>query len=151
MKTKTKTAAKTSTRMKRKTKAEVAAELYSFKVRLAVSLGIAIPAFSIGLSHVAGTLAMSIPALAGFIGIVAVAVLYVSLSHIKEAVQDCMKASDKQAWAMAIALDCTIVAMEMVHVYGDELGVWWWATGLMLAGGIFSATLNCYAFLKHVK
>jgi len=138
-------------RRKKKTKAEVAAELYAFKQRLAVSLGVAIPVFSMCLCHIGGSLVSEVLWVAAFFGIVAVSVLVLSLSHLAEAVEDTTGARPWQAWLMAVALDCTIVACELCHVFASDEQLWYWSTALMGAAGIFSAVLNVYAFTKHVK
>ena len=153
----TKTKKSTTTTMdrkpkaKKKTKGEIAQDLYKFKVGIAIALGIAIPALSISVSHIAGTLASEVPLLAIFMGVCGVSVLYVSLSHLAEAIQDTTGSTTRLAWSMAVLLDFAIVGCELTHVYSHNAELWWWATGLMLVTMLFSMVLYVYAFLKHVK
>lgn len=119
----------------------------AFKLAITILLGIAIPALSLTLSHIAGTLAISgFYPLAIFAALCGFAILLVSLSHLSEAIKDITKASGWQAWLMAITLDLSIVCGELIGVQAEVAGLHFWCTGLMVVVGLFSMALNCHAF-----
>ena len=136
---------------RRKTVAERSAELATLRKAIAVTLGIAIPAMSLTLSHIAGTLANECWPLAMFLGATGCSVLVVSLSHLAEAIADATGAERWQAWALAITLDLGIVGCELSHVFTANESLWWWTTGLMVATMLLSMVFNVYAFLKHTR
>lgn len=136
---------------RKKTQAERSAELAHLRKGIAVTLGIAIPAMSLTLSHIAGTLANELAVLAAFIGLCGCSVLVVSLSHLAEAIADATGAEKWQAWALAVTLDLGIVGCELSHIYSANEALWFWTTGLMVVVMLFSMLLNCYAFLKHTR
>jgi hypothetical protein len=121
-----------------------------FKWNLTVSLGVFIPVMSLAASKVAGTLAGSGHyALAAFGAGIGVAVLAVSLSHLAWAVRDVTGSGPRASWALAVALDCSLVLCELVHVTAADAGLdaVCWAVMAVVAG--FSMVLNCHAFLNH--
>ncbi len=144
---------KTSTKKtnKRVTKNERVADLAGIRKVISVGLGIAIPALSLTLAHVAGTLVNECPGLALFIGICGVSILVVSLSHLAEAIHDATGAAKWQGWAIAITLDLSIIGCELSHVFSKNEALWYWTTALMVVVMLFSMILNVYAFLKKAR
>ncbi len=127
-----------------------AAAASRYKLNLTVALGVFIPVMSLATSKVAGTLAgQQHFALAAFGAAIGVAVLAVSLSHLAWAIRDVTGSGPRAAWALAVALDCSLVLCELVHVTAAEvgLGAVCWCVLLAVAG--FSMVLNCHAFLNH--
>lgn len=122
----------------------------TYKRHLTIALGVAIPVLSLAASRVAGTLALHGHwSLAAFGAVVGVAVLAVSLSHLAWSVRDITGSGHKASWALAVALDCSLVLCELVHVTAADagLGVVCWV--LMVGVAAFSMVLNCHAFLNH--
>lgn len=120
------------------------------RISISVALGIAIPALSLTLAHIAGTLARTgIVGLAFFLGGCGISVLVVSLSHVAEAIRHCTGAKPWQGWALAVTLDLSIVGSELVSVFAPEAGLSLWVTGLMLVVAGASMVLNVYAFLMN--
>lgn len=123
-----------------------------YKLALTVALGVLIPLLSLTLSKIAGTLAghgsYALAALAGGIG---AAVLAVSLSHLAWAIRDVTGSGPRASWALAVALDCSLVMCELVHVgaAGAGLDAVCWCVVVVVAA--FSMVLNCHAFLNHVE
>jgi hypothetical protein len=121
-----------------------------FKFNLTIALGVFIPVMSLATSKVAGTLAgHGHYGLAAFGALIGVAVLAVSLSHLAWAVRDVTGSGPRASWAMALALDCSLVLCELVHVTAADAGLdaVCWAVMAVVAG--FSMVLNCHAFLNH--
>jgi hypothetical protein len=151
LKLKTPTKFKLPIKPRKKTVAERSAELAHLRKGIAITLGVAIPAMSLTLSHIAGTLASECVPLAAFLGLTGCSVLVVSLSHLAEAIADATGAEKWQAWALAITLDLGIVGCELSHVYADNAALWYWTTGLMVCTMLLSMVFNVYAFLKHTR
>jgi hypothetical protein len=113
---------------------------------LTVGLGCAIPGLSLSLSSIGGRLleqgytALGCGALA-----LCCSVLAVSLSHLAWAVEDITRSARWQAWAMAIAIDSSLVLGELSRVAGYESSV---VPCLMGSVTVASMLLNCWAFLK---
>lgn len=133
-------------RSKPKTRRKPAKKRTCFKTGITIALGIAIPAMSLTLSHIAGTLASENSyALAIFSALCGISVLIVSLSHLAQAIRDITRAYPWQAWMLAITLDLSIVNCELIGVWSSTT---LWTIGLMFVVGLFSMALNCYAFLN---
>ena len=123
-----------------------------YKFNLTVALGVFIPVMSLATSKIAGTLAgHGCYALAAFEALIGVAVLAVSLSHLAWAIRDVTGSGCKASWALAVALDCSLVLCELVHVTAGESGInaVCWAVVTVVA--VFSMVLNCHAFLNHAE
>jgi hypothetical protein len=121
-----------------------------YKLALTVALGVLIPLLSLTLSKIAGTLAGEKKfALAAFAAGIGAAVLAVSLSHLAWAVRDVTGSGPRASWALAVALDCSLVLCELVHVGAAAAGLdaVCWCVVVVVAG--FSMVLNCHAFLNH--
>lgn len=121
-----------------------------YKLGLTVALGVFIPVMSLATSKIAGTLAGSgHHALAAFGAGIGLAVLAVSLSHLAWAIRDVTGSGPRASWALAVALDCSLVLCELVLVAAADagLGAVCWCVLLAVAG--FSMVLNCHAFLNH--
>jgi len=121
-----------------------------YKRGLTVALGVFIPLMSVAMSKVAGTLAThGHHGLAAFGAGIGAAVLPVSLSHLAWAVRDITGSGPRSSWALAVALDCSLVLCELTHVQAADagLGAVCWAVLAVVAG--FSMVLNCHAFLNH--
>ncbi len=147
-------APKPTARAKRKPVAKAAAKpvpvASRFKFNLTIALGVFIPVMSLATSKIAGTLAGSGHyTLAAFGAGIGVAVLAVSLSHLAWAVRDVTGSGPRASWALAVALDCSLVLCELVHVTATNCGIdgVCWAVMVVVAG--FSMVLNCHAFLNH--
>lgn len=123
-----------------------------------ITMGIFIPLFSLGLSHVGGTLMRTgladgnacLSALAGFAFLLMACVLAVSLSHLAWAVEDITKSRTWASWMLAIAFDLALVLGELCHV-GAEGTVSVVVTIIMICVCGLSMFLNCWAFLWHPK
>jgi hypothetical protein len=105
---------------------------------------------SVATSKIAGTLAgHGHYALAAFGAGIGVAVPAVSLSHPAWAIRDVTGSGPRSSWALAVALDCSLVLCELVHVAADGAGLALvcWAVLVVVAG--FSMVLNCHAFLHY--
>jgi hypothetical protein len=138
------------------TKAEVAAMQEwkaklsrNFKIGTTIILGCGIPLLSLSLSKIAGTLAFSCPALALFAFALMVAVLVVSLPHLQWSISDITKSDSLPSWALAIALDLTLVCCELVHTYAEKSGLGTLTVTLMIAVCAVSMALNVWAFFMH--
>jgi hypothetical protein len=121
-----------------------------FRRRLTVALGVFIPLMSVAMSKVAGTLAThGHLGLAAFGAVIGAAVLAVSLSHLAWAIRDITGSGPRSSWALAVALDCSLVLCELTHVRAADAGlrVVCWAVLAVVAG--FSMVLNCHAFLSQ--
>lgn len=116
---------------------------------ITVGMGIAIPALTLGLSTVAGRLAIlsSFPLAAASFAIGAT-VLAVSLSHLAWAIADITRSPRWASWALAVAVDLSVVLAESVHVFApgvvDALG-----TAVLAGVTLASMVLNVWAFLRH--
>lgn len=121
-----------------------------YKLNLTVALGVFIPVMSLATSKIAGTLAShSHYALAAFGAGIGVAVLAVSLSHLAWAIRDVTGSGPRASWALAVALDCSLVLCELVHVTAVDAGLVGVCWAMLLAVAGFSMVLNCHAFLNH--
>lgn len=121
-----------------------------YKFALTIALGVFIPLMSLAMSKVAGTLAgHGHYILTAFGASIGVAVLAVSLSHLAWAIRDVTGSTPRASWALAVALDLSIVLGELVHVAASEAGLnaICWAVVAVVIG--FSMLLNCHAFLNH--
>lgn len=78
-----------------------------------------------------------------------VAVLGVSLSHPACGIADITRSSPLARWALAGALDLSLVLCELCLVSARGLGLEWVAVLVMGAVAIASMALNVYAFLMH--
>lgn len=137
---------------KRKAKARSAPDGSRYKLALTVALGIFIPVMSLATSKVAGTLAgHGHYALATFAAGIGLAVLAVSLSHLAWAIRDVTGSGPQASWALAVALDCSLVMCELVHVTAADAGLdtVCWCVVVVVAS--FSMVLNCHAFLNHTE
>jgi len=128
-----------------------------WRLYLTLTMGVFIPLFSLGLSHVGGTLMRTglerqvpiIIALAFFAFALMACVLAVSLSHLAWAVQDITKSHVWASWLLAVAFDLALVLGELCHVSASEVGVGEVVTVIMACVCGLSMFLNCWAFLKH--
>jgi hypothetical protein len=123
-----------------------------YKLALTIALGVFIPVMSLAASKIAGTLAgHGFYALASFGALIGVAVLAVSLSHLAWAIRDVTGSGPRSSWALAVALDCSLVLCELVHVgaaAADLDAVCWCVVGVV---AVFSMVLNVHAFLNHAE
>lgn len=125
-----------------------AVNLARFKLGMTVVLGVGIPLLSLAMSKLAGTLAAGgMFALAVFALGLMVAVLGVSLSHLAWAVGDITRSKRAPSWALAIALDLSLVLCELVHVYAAKMGLTWLCFLMVVFVASCSMALNVYAFL----
>jgi cytochrome c biogenesis protein CcdA len=124
-----------------------------FKVGMTLALGCGIPVLSLALSMIAGTLANRVPLLALFAFGLMIAVLMVSLPHLRWAISDITKSERLASWCLAVALDLSLVLCELTHVYADDCGLGLVVNCVMLAVCLASMALNCWAFFKapHAK
>lgn len=114
-----------------------------------VGMGVGIPALTLSLSTVAGRMAMG-----GHTGLalgaaaVGITVLAVSLDHLRQAIEDITGSPKAASWALAVAVDASIVLAESVQVFApgvvDSL-----AAGILWAVTAASMGLNVWAFLRH--
>lgn len=124
--------------------------LKRFKYNLTITLGVFIPVMSLATSKIAGTLAgKEHYVLAGFGAGIGIAVLAVSLSHLAWAIRDVTGSGKKASWALAVALDCSLVLCELVHVTATDAGINGVCWMVMTVVAAFSMVLNCHAFLNH--
>jgi hypothetical protein len=123
-----------------------------YKLGLTVALGVAIPVLSLSMSKVSGTLlGTGHYALAAFGAFIGTAVLAVSLSHLAWAIRDVTGSGLRASWALAVALDLSLVLAELVHVTAAEVGlnaVCWCVVAVV---ALFSMILNVHAFLHHTE
>lgn len=117
-----------------------------------IALGCAIPAASFALSHIGGELLASAETawmytLAAMFGACCIAVLIVSLPHLAKSIQDITgEPTDRNGWCLAVTLDAGLIISELCLIYGStELAPWCWA--VIGVTSVFSAFLNCWAFL----
>lgn len=121
-----------------------------YKTALTVALGILIPLLSVCASKVAGTLFLNGHyALAAFGAAVGGAVLAVSLSHLAWAIADVTGSGPRSSWALAVALDCSLVLCELVHTSAADCGLCAVCWCVLVAVAVFSAVLNVHAFINH--
>lgn len=112
-----------------------------------VALGCGVPALSLSLSSIGGRLLAEGHGLLGSCGMVlCCTVLGVSLSHLAWAIGDITKAKGWQPWALAMAIDASLVLGELSQVYGFESVL---VPVVMASVAVMSAWLNCWAFLRH--
>lgn len=137
---------KTSTGRKRATgKRARQKQLNRLENVLTLVLGCGIPALSLALSRIAGA-----QFAAGHVNLAAVSaglvlcVLAVSLSHVAEAIREVTGAERWLSWALAVAIDASLVSCEVTSVTTEVEGV----VCLLVIIGVatVSAALNVYAF-----
>jgi len=114
---------------------------------ITVGMGCGIPCLSLALSSIGGRLCRE-----GYTGLgvgalgLCCSVLSVSLSHLAWAVRDITRSATWQAWALALAIDSSLVLGELAGVAGFQL---WVVSAVMVCVTVVSAVLNCWAFLRH--
>lgn len=123
-----------------------------FEASMTVTFGLFIPIVSWTLAKVGGTAYM-----AGYTGVamglllLLVAVLGVSLTHVAEAVHVITGTGMILSILTAIALDASLVAMEVLDAtIADDLGVGGYTSGLAGAIVVVSAAANVFAF-RHAQ
>ncbi len=116
------------------------------RTALTVGMGCGIPALSLSLSSTGGALLASGHTTLGVtcLGLCAT-VLAVSLSHLASAIRSITHSLPWQAWALAVAVDVTLVTCELTRVNGFEA---WLVPVIMLGVTLASMILNVYAFLN---
>jgi hypothetical protein len=88
---------------------------------LTVATGCGIPALSLSLSSVGGSLLQQGYTGLGVAGLgLCCAILAVSLSHLAAAIGAVTRSRPWQAWALAVAIDVTLVTCELTRVAGFE-------------------------------
>jgi hypothetical protein len=119
-----------------------------FRLVMTIGLGTGIPMLSLAMSKIAGTLARDgMYLLALFALTLMMSVLGVSLAHVAWAVQHITRSTTRASWALAVALDLSLVLTELVHVYAGQLGLWAVCYAVMGAVALVSMAANVYAFL----
>lgn len=114
-----------------------------------IGAGCGIPALSLGLSSVGGSLCEAgMPMLGAATLTLCCGVLAVSLSHLAKAFRDITHSRPWQSWAMAVVVDCSLIVCELARVNGYAS---WTATGIMAGVTLFSMWLNCWAFLSDAE
>jgi hypothetical protein len=114
---------------------------------ITVGMGCGIPALSLALSSVGGSLLREQHYVLGSTALMfCAAVLAVSLSHLAWAIRDITGSSPWQSWCLAGAVDVSLVLGELAHVAGFES---WVVPAVMASVSIVSAVLNCWAFIGH--
>jgi hypothetical protein len=114
---------------------------------ITVGLGCGIPALSLALSSIGGRLVSEQHMYLGSGCLVlCCGVLAVSLSHLAWAIRDITGSARWQSWALAAAVDASLVLGELAGVAGFRL---WVVPVVMVAVAVVSAALNCWAFLAH--
>jgi hypothetical protein len=89
------------------------------RTALTVATGCGIPALSLSLSSVGGSLLSEGHTALGAAGLgLCCTILAVSLSHLATAIQSVTGSRPWQAWAMAVAIDVTLVVCELTRVAG---------------------------------
>lgn len=122
---------------------------FDFKFYMTCAIGTGIPLLSLALSKIAGTLATSgFFILAFFAFSLMCAVLIVSLPHLAWSIGDITRSENRASWALAIALDLSLVLCEFVHTFANETGLDWVIVAVMITVCLFSMLLNCWAFFK---
>lgn len=79
---------------------------------------------------------------------VVVGLLYLSLGHLVQGIQETTGAAWPEALAMAIGLDLTMVVCELYMLSGHPSR---WNLGLLVAVCVLSATYNVLGFLKETS
>jgi uncharacterized membrane protein len=119
------------------------------KTAITVALGVGIPLLSLAMSKIGGTLLFThVPLALSAFGIM-IAVLVVSLPHLRWSICDITKSSPLASWCLAVALDLSLVCCELVHVYATESGLDVLVVTVMGTVAVASMVLNCWAFLKN--
>lgn len=122
----------------------------NFKLGMTIALGVGIPLLSLAMSKLAGTLAANGQfALAGFAFALMVSVLGVSLNHLAWAIANITRSPWEASWALAVALDLSLVCCETIHVYADQLSLAWVCYAVISCVALTSMALNVWAFLMH--
>jgi hypothetical protein len=119
-----------------------------------ITMGIAIPLLSLGLSHTGGTLLRERENLFTVaLGVAALTlmgcVLVVSLSHLAWSVEDLTRSAKQASWLLAVTFDLLLVLGELVHVAARETGANVIVTVMMVAVCGLSIFLNIWAFWWH--
>lgn len=114
---------------------------------ITIGIGCGIPGLSLALSSIGGRLCCEGLAVHGAAALgLCCGVLAVSLSHLAWAIRDITGSARWQAWALAAAIDASLVLGELAGVSGFSL---WVVPVLMWAVAVVSAVLNCWAFVAH--
>jgi len=118
------------------------------RIAITVGLGCAIPLLSLYLAAQGGSLLLG-DWIAVALGIACLALccasLGLSLSHLACAIADITRCGVKPAWALAVVLDCSLVASELANAAGHGSAL---VFGFMAAVTAASMVLNCWAFLR---
>lgn len=117
---------------------------------ITVTMGLAIPLFSLAMSSTGGGLLQSggsweIALGVVFLGLLAT-VLFVSLSHLAWAIQDITRSSKGLSWCLAVAVDLALVACELSEVLHHSTPL---IAAIMVGVTLMSMTLNVFAFMMH--
>lgn len=117
------------------------------RTALTVGMGCGIPALSLSLSSTGGDLLAQGHYGLGVAGLgLCCAVLAVSLSHLASAIRSITHSLPWQAWALALAIDVSLVTCELTRVAGFES----WLVPVIMAGvTVASMILNCWAFCEE--
>jgi hypothetical protein len=116
---------------------------------LTVGMGCGIPALTLALSSVGGRLLeQGQYGLGSGALVLCCSVLAVSLSHLAWAIKDITGSHPWQAWALAVAVDVSLVLCELSRVAGFEL---WVVPAIMVGVTVASMVLNCWAFLRSAR
>jgi hypothetical protein len=116
---------------------------------ITVGMGCAIPMLALALSHAAGKLAGAGHYLLGAWALVLCgAVLSVSLPHLACAIADITRSDARSAWALAIAVDVSLVFCETAAVMGGDTVSPLLIYAVMVGLTVASMVLNCWAFLR---
>ncbi len=119
----------------------------SARLAITVGLGCAIPLLSLYLAAQGGALLGESWTACG-LGVLCLtlccASLGLSLSHLASAISDITRCGTRAAWALAVVLDCSLVASELANAAGHGT---WLVYGFMASVTAASMALNCWAFL----
>ncbi len=123
-----------------------------FRTTMIYLLGSGIPALSLALSKMGGSLLLGGHwALGLFAFALMGAVLAVSLPHLAWSLVHLTGSERRPAWCLAIALDLSLVLTELVSVYASGLGLGLVCFLVMFAVAVASAALNINAFFNAHK
>ena len=132
-------------RIRRPRPTKQAVQLNKLQHRLTTVLGIGIPAMTLALSYIGGSLWYTgRTGLALAAGALVLCVLAVSLTHVARAIREVSGTEVWLSWAMAIAIDAGLVVCELATVGSAVEQYMCWAVVTCVAAA--SAALNVYAF-----
>lgn len=114
---------------------------------LIATVGAAVPALGVSLVGAAGHLIPRDLGLAILLGGLAAVVLATSLSHLAEALERLARAPRWRAWTMAVCIDASMMAAELVASL--ELTLAPWALAMVGSLGALSIALNCHSLLRR--